>query len=96
MYSILFKYILGLCILHPVVVFGLTYHGADISSVAVVEASGMTYKDTSGTTGKLENILKSSGLNTARVRLWTAGTYSTTYGLALAKVRYSALISLAP
>ncbi|KAI0058972.1 arabinogalactan endo-1,4-beta-galactosidase [Artomyces pyxidatus] len=63
----------------------LQYHGADISSVAVVEGNGITYKDINGATGKLENILKNHGMNTARVRLWTSGTYSTSYGLALAK-----------
>lgn len=87
MFSRIAKCLFATALLNIFPVLSLTYHGADISSVAVVEAAGVTYKDTTGTTGKMENILKTHGLNTARVRLWTSGTYSTTYGLALAKVR---------
>jgi arabinogalactan endo-1,4-beta-galactosidase len=71
----------------PYGAFGLTYHGADISSLTVVESAGHTYKDTNGATGKMETILKAHGMNTARVRIWTSGQYSTSYGLALGKVR---------
>lgn len=65
----------------------LTYKGADISSVPVSEAAGTTFKDTNGVAGKAETILAAHGMNTARVRLWTAGTYNLAYGLALGKVR---------
>jgi len=63
----------------------LTWRGADISSVPIVEAAGITYKDTNGVAGKFENIAYAHGMNTARVRLWTTGQYNTTFGLALGK-----------
>ena len=72
----------------------LTYRGADISSLGVVESSGIEYKTASGRVRKFENILKSNGMNTARVRLWTSGPYSTEYGLALAKVNISWILSI--
>ena len=62
----------------------LTYHGADISSLTVVEHSGVSYKD-SGQTLPFETILKNHGMNAARVRIWTAGQYNLQYGLALGK-----------
>ena len=65
----------------------LTWRGADISSVPVVEAAGVTYRDTTGATGKFENILAAHGMNTARVRVWTAGQYNTAFALSLGKVR---------
>ncbi|EJD50129.1 arabinogalactan endo-1,4-beta-galactosidase [Auricularia subglabra TFB-10046 SS5] len=52
---------------------GLVWRGADISSVPVVEQAGTTYKDTNGASGKFEAIAKAHGMNTARVRIWTAG-----------------------
>jgi len=64
----------------------LVWRGADISSVPVVEAAGITYKDTNGATGKFENILKAHGANAVRIRVWTAGTYNTAFALSLAKV----------
>ena len=67
-------------------VAALTYKGADISSVPVSETAGTTFKDTTGTAGKAETILKAQGMNTARVRIWTAGTYNLAFGLALGKV----------
>jgi len=65
----------------------LAWRGADISSVPVVEAAGISYKDTNGAAGKFENIMKAHGANAARVRIWTAGTYNTAFALSLAKVR---------
>lgn len=62
----------------------LTYHDADISSLTVVENSGIHYKD-SGQTLAFETILKNHGMNAARVRIWTAGQYNLQYGLALGK-----------
>ncbi|TDL26235.1 arabinogalactan endo-1,4-beta-galactosidase [Rickenella mellea] len=63
----------------------LTYKGGDLSSLPIVEGAGVTFKDTNGATGKLENILKTHGMNTVRIRLWTSGTYDLTFGLAMAK-----------
>ncbi|KAI0751028.1 arabinogalactan endo-1,4-beta-galactosidase [Daedaleopsis nitida] len=62
----------------------LTYRGADISSLTVVENSGVRYSD-NGQVQPFENILRTHGMNTARVRIWTAGQYNLQYGLALAK-----------
>ena len=62
----------------------ITYQDADISSLTVVENSGINYKD-SGQTLAFETILKNHGMNAARVRIWTAGQYNLQYGLALGK-----------
>lgn len=62
----------------------LTYRGADISSLTMLESSGIKYSD-NGQTLAFETILKNHGMNTARIRIWTAGTYNLNYGLALAK-----------
>jgi arabinogalactan endo-1,4-beta-galactosidase len=62
----------------------LTYRGADISSVPVVEAAGHAYVD-GGKKRALENILVSHSANTVRLRLWTAGQYNLNYTLAYAK-----------
>lgn len=62
----------------------LTYHGADITSVPLVESQGHSYSD-GGKVAPFETILKSHGLNTARIRVWTAGQYSLSYGLSYAK-----------
>lgn len=62
----------------------LTFKGADISSLLVVEEQGVTFTD-NGHVTPFEDILRSHGLNTVRVRVWTAGQYNLTYGLALAK-----------
>jgi arabinogalactan endo-1,4-beta-galactosidase len=66
-------------------VHALTYKGADWSSVAVEEGKGITYTTTSGATQSLEKILASSGVNTVRQRIWTAGEYNLNYNLNLAK-----------
>lgn len=71
---------------------GLRYHGADISSMLLVEADGVKFTDTNGQQNGLEDILRNNGMNAARVRLWTSGTYNTTYGLAMGKVMYSFII----
>lgn len=71
----------------------LTYKGVDWSSLLVEEASGQTYQNTAGTTQPLETILKASGVNTVRQRLWvnpTDGTYDLDYNLELAKRAYTA------
>jgi arabinogalactan endo-1,4-beta-galactosidase len=66
----------------------LTYKGVDWSSVKVEENSGISYKTSSGTTEPLETILKASGVNTVRQRVWvnpSDGNYNLAYNLALAK-----------
>ena len=64
----------------------LAFKGVDWSSVAVEEAAGKTYKNAAGTTQPLETILKASGVNTVRQRLWVSdsSTYNLAYNLKLA------------
>lgn len=65
----------------------LSYKGVDWSSLLVEEAAGYTYKNTAGTTQPLETILKASGVNTVRQRLWvnpSNGDYNLAYNLKLA------------
>jgi arabinogalactan endo-1,4-beta-galactosidase len=66
----------------------LTYRGVDWSSTPVVEKAGTTFKDASGTARPLETILKLSGVNIVRQRIWvnpSDGTYNLDYNIALAK-----------
>ncbi|MFD8222183.1 glycosyl hydrolase 53 family protein [Streptomyces sp. NPDC059697] len=49
---------------------GLSVKGSDISSLAKSEALGGIYKTSSGTTGDALAILKSSGMNYARLKVW--------------------------
>lgn len=65
-------------------VAGLTYKGADFSSLALMEKAGRSFTQ-SGSKQPLEKILASQGCNAARIRVWTAGDYNLAYGLALAK-----------
>ncbi|WP_369255692.1 glycosyl hydrolase 53 family protein [Streptomyces sp. R35] len=62
--------------------------GADISSLAKSEALGGVYKTSSGTTGDAVAILKSSGMNYARLKVWVNpadGYNNKTRVLAMAK-----------
>ena len=72
----------------------LTYRGADISSLAVVERSGVRYSD-GGQVQPFETILSKHGMNIARVRIWTAGDYNLQYALALGKRIKAAGMTLA-
>ncbi|KAI1756604.1 glycoside hydrolase family 53 protein [Xylaria castorea] len=66
----------------------LTYKGVDWSSVVVEEKAGRSYKTTSGQTKSLESILKESGVNTVRQRIWvnpSDGNYNLAYNLQIAK-----------
>lgn len=66
----------------------LTYKGVDWSSLLIDEGEGKTFKTTSGSTEPLETILKSSGVNTVRQRLWvnpSGGDYDLDYNIKLAK-----------
>ncbi|PWN87628.1 glycosyl hydrolase 53 [Acaromyces ingoldii] len=66
----------------------LPYKGVDWSSLLVEEKAGKTYKDTAGQVQPLESILKASGVNTVRQRIWvnpSDGVYNLDYNLKLAK-----------
>ena len=66
----------------------LTYKGVDWSSVAVEERAGVSYKNTNGNAQPLEKILRDSGVNTVRQRVWVNpgdGNYNLDYNIALAK-----------
>lgn len=62
----------------------LQFHGADISSLLVVEGQGVHYTD-GGAQKPFETILASHGANIARIRVWTAGDYTLAKSLELAK-----------
>lgn len=62
----------------------LIYHGADISSLLLVESQGVHFTD-GGRVSPFENIFVAHGGNAARVRVWTAGEYCLSYGLQMAK-----------
>jgi arabinogalactan endo-1,4-beta-galactosidase len=74
----------------------LTYRGADFSSLAVLEASGHTYQDSSSSAKTpFEHILSGHGTNLARIRIWTdQAQYSLNYGLSLAKRAAAAGMSI--
>ncbi|TFY58553.1 hypothetical protein EVG20_g8098, partial [Dentipellis fragilis] len=62
----------------------LTYRGSDLSSLVVVENQGVHFTD-NGSQQPFERILVNHGSNAARIRVWTAGQYDTSYALNLAK-----------
>jgi arabinogalactan endo-1,4-beta-galactosidase len=71
----------------------LTFKGVDWSSLLIEEAAGFTYKTTGGTTEPLETILKASGVNTVRQRLWvnpSSGDYNLAYNIKLANRAHAA------
>lgn len=66
----------------------LQYKGADISSLLHLEAAGRKYSSSSGAVTPLETLLKSSGANTVRQRLWVNpadGNYNLDYNVRLAR-----------
>lgn len=74
-----------LCLFIPVLqILALPLNGADFSSLSLLESQGITYKD-NGAEKPFEQILWSHGFELARIRVWTAGTYTQSYALALAK-----------
>ncbi|KAJ3514531.1 hypothetical protein NLJ89_g2321 [Agrocybe chaxingu] len=80
----------------PFIAQALQYRGADFSSLINLENSGIVYRD-SGSTNKLEWILKNHGANLARIRIWTSTSYSEyslEHGLALAKRAVAAGMTL--
>lgn len=75
----------------------LTHKGVDWSSLLVEEAAGQTYRNTAGSVQPLETILKASGVNTVRQRLWvnpSDGSYDLDYNLKLAKRARTAGLSI--
>lgn len=64
----------------------LKYKGADISSLLTLESAGKSFKSASGITTPLEVLLKQSGANTIRQRVWVSAssTYNLQYNLELA------------
>ncbi|RPF31053.1 arabinogalactan endo-1,4-beta-galactosidase [Streptomyces sp. TLI_185] len=67
---------------------GLSIKGADISSLAKSEALGGVYRTSSGTTGDAVTILKNTGMNYARLKVWVNpadGYNNKTRVLAMAK-----------
>ena len=70
--------------LSAVSVLSLSLNGADFSSLALLESEGINYSE-NGVTEKFEQILANNGFEVARIRVWTAGTYTQDYALALAK-----------
>jgi arabinogalactan endo-1,4-beta-galactosidase len=66
----------------------LPYKGVDWSSLLIEEKAGKAYKNSAGTVQSLETILKSSGVNTVRQRIWVNppdGNYNLDYNIKLAK-----------
>lgn len=66
----------------------LQYKGVDWSSTLIEEAAGTKYKNVGGTQQPLETIIKNSGVNTVRQRLWvnpSDGNYNLAYNVKLAK-----------
>lgn len=71
----------------------LTWRGVDWSSTLIEKAAGKTYKNAVGTSQPLEKILKNSGVNTVRQRVWinpSSGDYDIAYNVKLAKRAHSA------
>lgn len=62
--------------------------GIDWSSLLIEEKAGKTYQNSAGTTQPLETILKNTGVNTVRQRIWvnpSDGNYNLDYNIKLAK-----------
>ena len=73
------------CLLLTVLnVLSLPLNGADFSSLSLLESQGIRYTD-NGAVRPFEQILASHGFELARIRVWTAGTYTQSYALTLAK-----------
>lgn len=68
-------------------VSALPYHGADFSSLLLLESTTDTQYAPWSTAPcqPFEQILYDYGVDLARIRIWTSGTYDLTYGLDLAK-----------
>ncbi|KAH4112897.1 arabinogalactan endo-beta-1,4-galactanase [Parastagonospora nodorum] len=78
----------SLLILAATALAALPFKGVDWSSLLIEEKAGKTYKNSAGQTQPLETILKSSGVNTVRQRIWvnpSDGNYNLDYNIKLAK-----------
>ena len=76
-------------------VAALPYHGADFSSLLLLEnTTNITYSSPPYPSQPFETILAEHGTNLARIRIWTAGDYDLPYGLALAKRAQAAGMNL--
>lgn len=62
----------------------LSLNGADISSLPLLESQGIHYT-LNGAQQPFETILAENGFKLARIRIWTAGTYTQSYALSLAR-----------
>jgi arabinogalactan endo-1,4-beta-galactosidase len=74
-------------LLVPAVSAELSLRGADISSLLVEEDAGISYKNSAGTTQKLEVIMADLGINSVRQRIWvnpSDGSYDLDYNIELA------------
>lgn len=66
----------------------LPFKGIDWSSLLVEEKAGKQYKNSAGTVQPLETILKNTGVNAVRQRIWvnpSDGNYNLDYNIKLAK-----------
>jgi len=80
--------LLSLLLLATTALAALPSKGVDWSSLLIEEKAGKTYKNSAGQTQPLETILKSSGVNTVRQRIWvnpSDGNYNLDYNIKLAK-----------
>ncbi|KAJ5524984.1 hypothetical protein N7494_011634 [Penicillium frequentans] len=74
-------------LLVPAVFAELSLRGADISSLLIEEEAGISYKNSAGTTEKLEVIMSDLGINSVRQRIWvnpSDGSYDLDYNIELA------------
>lgn len=78
------KTLLLCLILSALQILCLPLNGADFSSLSLLESQGIKYTD-GGSVTPFEKILSNHGFELARIRIWTAGTYTQSYALALAK-----------
>lgn len=84
-------------VLAPLANAALTYKGVDWSSTLMLENAGKSYKTIPGTTEPFETILKASGVNTVRQRLWvnpSNGNYDLAYNVKLAQRAKAAGLSV--
>lgn len=78
----------SLLLLATTALAALPSKGVDWSSLLIEEKAGKTYKNSAGQTQPLETILKNSGVNTVRQRIWvnpSDGNYNLDYNIKLAK-----------
>ncbi|KAI0347696.1 arabinogalactan endo-1,4-beta-galactosidase [Trametopsis cervina] len=79
--SLILATLLATC---QIAALSLPLNGADISSLPLLESQGITYSD-NGQKKPFETILSQHGFKLARIRIWTAGTYTQSYAINLAK-----------